>query len=174
MSDRIMNEPSFIVKPNPDAETFKEVSDAVRQNNNYCCCAIHKTPDTMCMCKDFRDEAEGGFCHCGRFYKVKDYPTIAIIHAPEDEDYAVGLASSLTTEGFIVLLPLYRDIMNYTRHHEVYRELQKTKIHKADLVFVINTSEEAVGFLEEEIFWAEELQKKIIFERTEEVKENEI
>lgn len=174
MSNKIIQEPAFLVRPNPDSETYKEVTEAVTKNGNYCCCALEKTPDTMCMCKAFRDEAEGGFCHCGRFYKVKDYPTITIIHSPEDEEHAIGLASCLTTEGFIVILPLYRDVLHYTQNHEKYRELQKTKIQKADLVFVVNSSEDAMGFLEEEIFWAEELHKKIVYEYTEEVKENEI
>ena len=173
MSDKIIKEPSFVVNKNPDINTFNEISEAVRSNGNYCCCAIEKTPDTMCICKNFREATESGFCHCGRFYKVKDYPIVTIIHTPEDEDHAVTLATSLTTEGFVVILPLYRDILNYTKHSHVYRELQKNKIHRADLVFVINSSEEAMCFLEEEIYWAEELQKKIVYEHNEEVKENE-
>ena len=28
------NKPSYIIKPNPDAETFKEVSEAVKDNDN--------------------------------------------------------------------------------------------------------------------------------------------
>lgn len=170
----LSKEPNFLVKPNPDKETFDEVSDAVKKNNNYCCCMIEKTPDTMCMCKTFRDLDEGGFCHCGRFYKVKDYPTIAIIHSPEDEDHAAALATSLTVEGFVVILPLYRDFLHYTQNEDIYREVQKTKIHKADLVFVINSNPEAVDFLEEQIYWAEDLQKKIIYEHMEEVKEDEV
>ena len=67
MTDKNLKEPSFVVRPNPDKDTFISVSDAVRANNNYCCCAIEKTPDTMCMCKEFREQQEGGFCHCGRF-----------------------------------------------------------------------------------------------------------
>ena len=43
------NKPSYIIKPNPDAETFKEVSEAVKDNDNYCCCELVKTEDTKCM-----------------------------------------------------------------------------------------------------------------------------
>lgn len=173
MSNKIMQEPAFLVRPNPDPDTYKEVTEAITKNGNYCCCALQKTPDTMCLCKAFRDETEGGFCHCGRFYKVKDYPIITMIHAPADEEHAFNLAACLTTTGFIVILPLYLDSLNYSRNQETYRDIQRTKIEKADLVFVINTNAEAVDFLEEEIYWAEELQKKIVYEHNEEVKENE-
>jgi hypothetical protein len=52
--------------------------------------------------------------------------------------------------------------------------MQKAKIQKADIILVINSSQAAVDFLEEQIYWAEELQKKIVYEHNEEVKGNEI
>jgi hypothetical protein len=169
----LLKEPNFTVHQNPDKDTFKIISEAIQKNNNYCCCAIERTADTMCVCKAFRENEESGFCHCGRFYKVKDYPVITIIHALEDEEHALDLAYGLSTEGFIVILPFYHDVLYYTHNQDKYRDLQKAKIHKADLVFVINSSESAMRFLEEEIYWAEELQKKILYEHNEEVKENE-
>ena len=165
------NKPSYIIKPNPDEETFKEVSEAVKDNDNYCCCELVKNEDTKCMCKKFKEIDEGGFCHCGRYYKVTDYPTIAIVCAPDDHDHAVDLACYLSTEGFVVMLPMYRDALHFMQHEKIYRDLQRTKIHKANLVFVINSSENAMEFLEEEIYWAEELHKKIVYEHNEEVKE---
>ena len=45
------------------------VADLVKQNDGYCPCMIERTPDTKCMCKDFREQAEG-LCHCGRYRKV--------------------------------------------------------------------------------------------------------
>ena len=51
-----------------------EVNPAIRAdveaNNGYCPCAIWQTPDTKCMCLDFREQ-ESGLCHCGRFEKVR-------------------------------------------------------------------------------------------------------
>ena len=41
----------------------------VDQNNGHCPCAIFHDNDTLCMCKDFREQ-ESGLCHCGRFEKV--------------------------------------------------------------------------------------------------------
>lgn len=163
----------FDVKPNPDPETFKDISDAIRQNNNYCCCAITKEPDTMCMCKEFRDQNESGFCHCGRFYKVKKFSTIAILSTPEDDEHATYLAQSLTSQGFIVHAPMYGDMITFLTREELFNELQKVKIQKADIVLVVNTSQKAVESLAEQIYWAEELQKKIIYEHNEEVKEDE-
>ena len=43
----------------------------VEANNGYCPCAIWQTPDTKCMCKDFREQTEPRECYCGRFEKVR-------------------------------------------------------------------------------------------------------
>lgn len=169
------NRKKYIVKQNPNEGLYQEVSQAIRINNNYCCCAIEKNADTMCMCKEFRDMEEGGLCHCGRFYKVEDFPVIAILHSPEDKEKANILATGLTIQGFVVLLPFYgdsSDTFHYVSNLETYIELQKTKIHMADAVYVMNTSQQACNFLEEEILWAEELLKTIIYHCKEE-KEDE-
>ena len=50
-------------------EVDKSVRALVEQNNGYCPCAIEQTPDTLCMCKEFREQDKPGLCHCGRFYK---------------------------------------------------------------------------------------------------------
>lgn len=47
------------------------VADLVKANDGYCPCAIPKTPDTKCICKEFREQ-ESGLCHCGRYKKVVD------------------------------------------------------------------------------------------------------
>lgn len=48
-----------------------DIEDAIRENGGYCCCAITKTDDTKCMCKDFRDLPEGE-CNCGLYRKVRN------------------------------------------------------------------------------------------------------
>lgn len=58
------------VKLNPDKELVKEIRAALKENDGYCPCAISKTADTKCMCKDFRDKLERGVsgeCHCGLY-----------------------------------------------------------------------------------------------------------
>ena len=49
-------------------EIDKSVKALVDANDGYCPCAIEKTADTKCMCKEFR-EMKKGICHCGRFEK---------------------------------------------------------------------------------------------------------
>lgn len=52
-----------IVEVNPD---FR---NAVEANDGYCPCMVERSPDTKCMCLEFREQ-ESGLCHCGRFEKV--------------------------------------------------------------------------------------------------------
>lgn len=167
------NTPEFTIKNNPNIDTFNSISKIIKENDNYCCCAIEKNNDSLCMCKNFREQEESGFCHCGRFYKVQNFPIITILCAPDSNERAQILAEELTMHGFIVTTPMYRTSMNYLLMSEHYNELQKAKIEKADVVFVINDSKEAVDFMAEQILWAEELQKKILYEVTEEVEDNE-
>ncbi len=49
-----------------------DIAALVRLNDGYCPCAVHKTFDTKCMCKEFREQKEPGLCHCGRYEKVLD------------------------------------------------------------------------------------------------------
>lgn len=50
-------------------EVDPSVADLVKQNEGYCPCAVFKTPDTRCPCKEFREQ-KSGVCHCGRFEKT--------------------------------------------------------------------------------------------------------
>lgn len=45
------------------------VKELVKQNDGYCACAVHRTPDTKCMCKEFREQKTPGPCHCGLYVK---------------------------------------------------------------------------------------------------------
>lgn len=56
------------IKLNPDKNIVKEITIKKAANDGYCPCAIVKTPDTKCMCKEFRDMQEG-ICHCGLYIK---------------------------------------------------------------------------------------------------------
>lgn len=47
------------------------VAELVKANSGYCPCAIDKTPDTKCMCKEFRECPAPGLCHCGLYKKVE-------------------------------------------------------------------------------------------------------
>ena len=54
---------------NSDEYIYDKVTRAIERNGGYCCCAVVKDEDTKCICKDFKEQKEEGFCHCGRFYK---------------------------------------------------------------------------------------------------------
>ena len=48
------------------------IRDLVRMNNGHCPCAAVHNEDTICPCKDFREQTTPGLCHCGRFEKVEE------------------------------------------------------------------------------------------------------
>lgn len=59
------------IRETKDAEYAKEVKQKIRENDGYCPCAVSKTPDTKCMCRDFREQ-ENGMCYCGLYIKEAD------------------------------------------------------------------------------------------------------
>ena len=50
--------------PNTD-----DIFQAIKDNDGYCICSINKTPETKCMCKEFREQCCEGPCHCGLYKK---------------------------------------------------------------------------------------------------------
>ena len=59
------------IKTNPDTNYANEMLRRIKDNDGYCPCSIEKTPDTRCMCKEFR-EIDAGICHCGLYIKDID------------------------------------------------------------------------------------------------------
>ncbi len=61
---------------NPDEEVVRIVKEGLKEKGGYCPCRREMTPDTKCMCKEFRDQIADpdyeGFCHCMLYYKSKD------------------------------------------------------------------------------------------------------
>lgn len=55
---------------------IKEVDPSIKalvvQNGGYCPCAVFKEPETLCICKEFREQQKPGLCHCGRYEKVEE------------------------------------------------------------------------------------------------------
>lgn len=55
-------------------EKFEEMSRAVKANKGFCPCRIERSPDTKCMCKEFRDQVRFGRlgkCYCGMYEVVE-------------------------------------------------------------------------------------------------------
>ncbi len=63
------------IKLNPDAEIVKMVQAGLKEKDGYCPCRLERTPETKCMCKEFRHQINDpdfeGFCHCYLYYKEK-------------------------------------------------------------------------------------------------------
>ena len=57
---------------NPDEEFVKQIKKKIKQSNGYCPCSIIKSPDTKCMCKEFKESKEPGMCHCGLYIKINE------------------------------------------------------------------------------------------------------
>lgn len=57
---------------NSDKKIVEEIRNKIRQNGGYCPCKINKTDDTLCICKEFQEQEEDGYCHCGLYYKQND------------------------------------------------------------------------------------------------------
>lgn len=56
---------------NPDKDFVEEMRKLIAANDGHCPCAIIKNEDSLCMCKDFREQ-ESGECHCGLYIKSED------------------------------------------------------------------------------------------------------
>ena len=59
------------IELNPDKEFVKEFREKLKANDGYCPCRVVKTPETKCMCNEFKEQKEGE-CHCGLYVKFKD------------------------------------------------------------------------------------------------------
>ena len=63
------------IELNPDAKVVETIKKGLEQKDGYCPCRLERTPDTKCMCKEFRDQIKDpdfeGFCHCMLYYKYK-------------------------------------------------------------------------------------------------------
>lgn len=53
-------------------EIDPSIAELVEANGGYCPCMVHKTPETLCPCQDFREMPEG-VCLCGRYKKTNGY-----------------------------------------------------------------------------------------------------
>ncbi len=154
----------FDIKQNPYEEELTEIIEAVEANDGYCPCALTKDEDTKCMCKEFRDSKDTDFCHCGRYYKVKNYETLALIGDISDyvaqENY-IDWYEKLIYQNFIVLgVPL--NLYDFHRGSEEHFNLCKAIIAKADAVVVLGHNQELYSMIADLIEWASRIGKKVL------------
>ena len=151
----------FDIKQNPYEEELAEIIEAVEANDGYCPCALTKDEDTKCMCKEFRDT---DFCHCGRYYKVKNYETIALIGDISDytaqENY-VDWYERLIYQNFIVLgIPL--NLHDFHCGSEEHFNLCKSIIAKSDAVVILGHNQKLYFMISDLIEWADSIGKKVL------------
>ena len=70
------------VRVNPDKEIVTEIRNKLQKNKDkhgkqYCPCVLpnNYNDDTICPCKEFRDQmerGESGECHCGLYLITND------------------------------------------------------------------------------------------------------
>lgn len=58
---------------NPDADYVAKIRAGLLKRDLHCPCRFDQTEDTVCMCKEFREQIADpefeGFCHCRLYYK---------------------------------------------------------------------------------------------------------
>ncbi len=152
----------LIIQKNPNPQEFAEISEAVKINEGYCPCLLNKNEDTKCMCKDFRNSNEVDFCHCGRYYKVKDCEIVTLVGMTTQNEQAERFTQweeMLEKQNFIVIPVRFSEynVFHLTNSHA---DLCKTKIAKSEVVILLD--DEPSSWLLEMETWAEMLNKKII------------
>jgi len=57
------------IKINPDKEQVDKIREEIVKNDGYCTCQVEKSENTRCVCRNFLDSPEIGWCFCGLYYK---------------------------------------------------------------------------------------------------------
>ena len=155
---------TFDIKQISNEEDLKEIMDALEANDGYCPCALTKDEDTKCMCKVFRDSKDTDFCHCGRFYKVANYETLAVLGDVSDEEGTqsyVNWCEVLSYQDFIVMgIPL--NLYDYRYGSEQHLNLCKSIVAKSDALLVLGHSQELCDIALELVAWATAIGKKVL------------
>ena len=63
------------IKFNENKKIVDAIREGLKKKDGHCPCRLEQTEDTMCMCKEFRDQIADpefeGYCHCLLYYKSK-------------------------------------------------------------------------------------------------------
>lgn len=63
------------IRLNENAEIVQTVKDGLKRTGGYCPCRLEQTPETKCICEEFRQQMADpefeGYCHCLLYYKPK-------------------------------------------------------------------------------------------------------
>lgn len=157
----------MIVKNNPNRDQRQIISKAIVDNGGYCCCKVERIDENKCMCKDFRDQEGSGFCHCGLYYKVPNYPVITLCGSTRFKDDYIRVQKELTLAGYVVIsvgVFGHADNEQYSDGAKaVLDDIHKQKIEMSDMIYVINKGGYIGESTQSEIDWARELGKEVIY-----------
>lgn len=64
-----MKKSNLAIRQNPDKEYFKEMQKILKSTNGYCGELPMKGKDFKCICKQFFEQTEPGYCAAGLYYK---------------------------------------------------------------------------------------------------------
>lgn len=154
----------FQIKTNPDREHYLKINNAVKKNKGYCPCKLEKEPENFCICDEFKNQNDYGFCHCKQYYKVLKTKTVCLCGSTRFKDVFFKVARDLTMQGYIVTMPFIFSHVDGEPSDEdktFLDQLHKAKIAQADIVYIINYSGYIGDSTREEIEWAQELNKEI-------------
>lgn len=63
------------IRFNDNEKIVNAIREGLKKKDGHCPCRIEMTEDTMCMCKEFREQIADpefeGYCHCMLYYKAK-------------------------------------------------------------------------------------------------------
>lgn len=156
------------VQKNPNMGAYEAISNAISENDGYCCCKLEHTVENSCPCKDFHDQKEIGFCHCGRYYKIMKFPVVTLCGSTRFKDEFIRAQKEWTLRGYIVLSV---GLFGHSGDNEVWSEgtkqqlddMHKAKIEMSNAIYVINKGGYIGESTRSEIEWATELGKEIYY-----------
>lgn len=85
----------LVIRKNPDAKKYQQMTEAVKKNNGYCPCLVERNEDAKCICKPFREQKTEGLCLCGRFIKVEK-PTVELSEETKDRIFQENVNGKMT------------------------------------------------------------------------------
>ena len=158
----------FMILPNPDFVKRKQIEEDIKNNNGYCINTLRQSEDSLCICKEFKEQQTCGLCKCGQFYKILKLQKVCLCGDTSSKATILRTARKLALEGYMVLTSIlffYNDNFEDMTKEEIYlNEIHKSEIAEADIIYVLESNKEMLSeFTKKEIQWATQLGKKIIY-----------
>ena len=153
-----MNE-EYIICPNPNFLERRQIEELIKNNDGYCISKVNKNDENKCICKEFNEQNQSGWCHCKRYYKILRTSKICLC-GDCDQDELLQISHDLALEGYITTIST--SLIN-NDNPAYFEELHKAEIAEADLIYIITKNDQIDPMIRQDIEWAEQLRKKIIY-----------